>query len=750
MKFWKKNMVPTKKSTMVIFLMSIVLMLVTYLVTQSMLMRIEMHDFRTAIQKDTRENLVSARNLLDGMVADLDHTAAQILKFDDPMTPEVKDVLEFSHKMNLFDATFIADINGNAYSNSGYEFTVADQEYFLRAMEEKTVVFSEILPSKRFGAIQIIAFPLFSGENEQKGVLFGLFAVETFSHLINTVVDNEKNIYIVDSNGIYINCFDESHIQVDHGNFWEELDSRQLRDRTITELKGEFHAGKEGGFSFFDQEMDMNRYGYHMPLGIQDWQIVLTMEETVVNSHIRSIQYIDAIELIINTICSTIMLLCIYSYFKRTNQEVVAVNQEISKNNEMLQMAVEHTNHIIFEYDINKREIELKTEIPNFPFNSSTISQVPDCILAANIVSDDSTVALKNLFETIQNEQKSQADIQIVNNNGKRIWYRVRMYNLYDEKGVIVGTVGSAEDISMLKKGEAAIKRKNEMYNSFLANALLYARVNLSTAMVLELNGQEVQIPYQTYLKKLIDENVMDEHHSYVAQALSIESLREDYQQGKEFIEIESLMKTQQGPRWVSCLVHRVHPSKSAKVTFLIRDIDEKKRQEMALKEQAERDGLTGLYNASTTRSKINEVLSDKHALQGKHIFILFDLDNFKKINDSFGHACGDQVLIDVANVLKYRFRSSDIIGRLGGDEFVVMLFDVRSDQYVERLMSGLKTAITKDYTREELTVTLSASMGAALAPIDGSTFEELYQKADEALYQVKKEGKNGYKRYGN
>lgn len=748
MKFRKKRMLRTKKTTIVVFLLSLAVMFVTYLVTQSIIMRIELADFTKELQEDTKENLVSAKNLLDGMVADLHNTAEQILKYDNLDIPEVKDVLQFSQKMNSFDATFVADVNGNAYSDTGYTFNVADQEYFHDAMEEGNVVFSEILPSKRFGAIQIIAFPLQSKEQEQKSVLFGLFAVDTFSDLIKAVVDKEKKIYIVDSNGTYISCFNTNHVEADHGNFWDEIESRQLLNVTTAELKEEFRAGKEGDFSFIDHELDMNRYAYHMPLGIQDWQIVLTVKETVVNSHILSIQHVDAIDFVIDAICTTIMLICIYSCFKRINSEIIEVNQEISKNNEMLRMAVEHTNYIIFEYDREKRRVQTKKDIPDFPFTWTTISQSLDDMLATNKISEDSIVALKNLFSMIEHEQGAQTDIQVFNKDHEKMWYRVRMYNLYNEKGDIVGTVGSAEDISILKKGEAAIKRKDELYKGFMANALLYARVNLTTEMVSELNGKEIQIPYRTYLKKLLDEHVSNEHYSYVAQALSIETLREEYQQGKECVEVQCLMKGKEKTKWVSCLVYRVHMRKSAQVTFLIRDIDEKKRQEIALKQQAEQDGLTGLYNAVTTRSKINEVLGKKHDLQGSHVFVLLDLDNFKQINDTFGHIYGDQVLIDVANILKERFRSSDVIGRLGGDEFVIMLFEVRSEKYIERLMRGLKEALTKNYTQEDKTVGISASMGVVLAPNDGITFEELYKKADEALYQVKKQGKNGYRKY--
>lgn len=747
MQFQKKRMAATKRRVVIIFLLSLAVMFLTYLVTKSLTMRIEMDDFTASIKKDTRENLVSAKNLLDGMVKDLEITADQIQLYGDLRSRAAREVLKFSHELNYFDATFVSDTEGNAFDDDGYKFSVADQPYFHQALAQKSVAFSEVMPSKRYGSIQIITYPLLSESQELEGVLFGLFSAETFSHLINNVVDIEKQIYIVDSNGTYINWFDEDHSGQDRRNFWEDLGKRHLEDMTIAELQAAFHAGQEGEFSYCCGDGNLQFYGYHMPLGIQDWQIVLSVEDTIVNSHIHSIRHVDAIDLLINAVCFTSMILCVYFYFKKMNDEIILFNQEISKSNEMLRMAMEHTNHIIFEYDHRNQEMSFKTTVPSFPFKRTAISPVPDYFLESDAIPDSSIPALKNLFETIQHEKSSQADIQVMNLRNKSIWYRVSMYNLYDKDGDIVGTVGSAEDISMLKRGEAAIKRRDELYKSFLANALLYARVNLTTAMVSELNGEDVQLPYQRYMANLIDENVVDEHHSYVTQALSLNALRSTFQRGQESMEVQCLIKGPQGPKWTSCFLHRVHANDSLKVTFFIRDIDEKKRKEMALKTQAERDGLTGLYNSVTSRAKINQVLCNNSIADGDHIFILIDVDNFKQINDTFGHAYGDQVLIDIANVLRYRFRSSDIIGRLGGDEFVIMLLNMRSEKYLETLISGLVSDLTRTYTQGEQSVSLSASMGVALAPINGTTFEELYENADKALYQVKKEGKNGYKR---
>lgn len=164
-------------------------------------MRVELEDFKVDIREDTKQNVILAKNMLEEMATDLEHTAQEIEKYDDLWSPEVKQVVEFSQNINVFDATCIADPKGHGYAHTGYEFSVADMEFFQRAIETREVVFSEVLPSKRFEATQIIAFPMMTENGEIKGVLFGLFDIETFSNLLNTVVHHDERIYVVDSNG---------------------------------------------------------------------------------------------------------------------------------------------------------------------------------------------------------------------------------------------------------------------------------------------------------------------------------------------------------------------------------------------------------------------------------------------------------------------------------------------------------------------------------------------------------------------
>lgn len=173
------------------------------------------------------------------------------------------------------------------------------------------------------------------------------------------------------------------------------------------------------------------------------------------------------------------------------------------------------------------------------------------------------------------------------------------------------------------------------------------------------------------------------------------------------------------------------------------------KEQIERLKLKANTDELTGLYNRYYCKTHINEYLQE--VPQGQQaVFLLIDLDNFKNLNDSLGHLAGDQALVDVANVLKNSFCDDAIISRFGGDEFVVFVKNIQDIKLFNRLISRLLQQLDLYYQSEKDQINIQASIGIALAPIDGRDMNTLYLKADKALYQAKEGGKNRYKYYNN
>ncbi len=162
------------------------------------------------------------------------------------------------------------------------------------------------------------------------------------------------------------------------------------------------------------------------------------------------------------------------------------------------------------------------------------------------------------------------------------------------------------------------------------------------------------------------------------------------------------------------------------------------------LREKAEKDHLTGLYNKVTTEHLIETKLraskkNDKSAL------MIIDVDNFKSVNDKLGHLFGDIVLAQLAENLSQFFRSGDIIGRIGGDEFFVFIPQLASIDLIKSKAEKICEAFKKTFHEADIYVDISASIGIAIAPDHGKEFEALYKNADIALYSAKEKGKNRF-----
>lgn len=176
-------------------------------------------------------------------------------------------------------------------------------------------------------------------------------------------------------------------------------------------------------------------------------------------------------------------------------------------------------------------------------------------------------------------------------------------------------------------------------------------------------------------------------------------------------------------------------------------NIHEKKLKELELLLRAEKDALTGLYNKGATVQLIQNALrdSDNRVLNA---LMIIDLDNFKEVNDLLGHSQGDKVLVETANALNDIFKGGDIVGRIGGDEFVVFMKNLNAISNAD-LLAG-KVVKNVDYTLEnaEYPIHVTCSVGVAVFPYHGTDYEELFNKADKAVYTAKANGKCGYRIY--
>jgi len=179
------------------------------------------------------------------------------------------------------------------------------------------------------------------------------------------------------------------------------------------------------------------------------------------------------------------------------------------------------------------------------------------------------------------------------------------------------------------------------------------------------------------------------------------------------------------------------HPA----ILLALMDITERKRAEARLAFMAQHDGLTGLPNRILLRQRLDELLAHTRRSGDKVAILFLDLDNFKAINDTLGHAIGDKLLKGVTKRLRSSLREEDAIARLGSDEFAVVQSGVTRPEEVAMLARRLIAAISEPYLFDGHSIISGASIGIAIAPGDGDDAEKLLKNADMALSRAKSEG---------
>ena len=256
--------------------------------------------------------------------------------------------------------------------------------------------------------------------------------------------------------------------------------------------------------------------------------------------------------------------------------------------------------------------------------------------------------------------------------------------------------------------------------------------------------------PYSHYLNQ-------DEDYIHPDDLLEIEKIfsKNPYQylqgfaQDKSSIQVR-LRDRQGGWVWAGIVLYRLDRPTPEQPQFLlcVKELTEQNPSESEWRVRAETDSMSLLYNRGAFQERVSRRLSEVST--GLHAFFLLDIDNFKQINDTLGHSAGDEVIRSVASALRQLFRVTDLVGRLGGDEFAVFMSYPADDaegtvqKRAERILSSIRGITLPDYPE----LTLTVSLGVAIAPLNGARFEILYQKADKALYCIKSKGKNDYTLY--
>jgi diguanylate cyclase (GGDEF)-like protein/PAS domain S-box-containing protein len=189
------------------------------------------------------------------------------------------------------------------------------------------------------------------------------------------------------------------------------------------------------------------------------------------------------------------------------------------------------------------------------------------------------------------------------------------------------------------------------------------------------------------------------------------------------------------------------------RITYFIgvqTDISEHKRDEERLAYQSTHDALTGLPNRNLLKDRLQQAIAQTDRSEDGVALLFLDLDHFKLINDSLGHAEGDRMLLDVAERLRSCVREGDTVSRHGGDEFVLVLREIEQMQHVASICEKILQTIAEPFSIQSHSFHVTCSIGIALYPQDGRDAETLFKYADMALYQAKDQGRNHFQFYSS
>ena len=198
---------------------------------------------------------------------------------------------------------------------------------------------------------------------------------------------------------------------------------------------------------------------------------------------------------------------------------------------------------------------------------------------------------------------------------------------------------------------------------------------------------------------------------------------------------------------WESAHIAPVHDESGTICHYLavIEDISLRKQQDEQILHQAHFDALTDLPNRFLSLDRLSQLINEAQRNTESVAVLFLDLDDFKKINDTLGHDIGDKLLIEAADRLQSKIRSGDTVGRLGGDEFIVLLGGLTDAAEASPVVENLLNRFRDSFRIDGRELVLTASIGIAVYPNDGSSPSELLRNADSAMYYSKDEGRNTY-----
>ncbi|MCP4657495.1 MAG: EAL domain-containing protein [bacterium] len=337
-------------------------------------------------------------------------------------------------------------------------------------------------------------------------------------------------------------------------------------------------------------------------------------------------------------------------------------------------------------------------------------------------------------------------ETQVYRRDRSTIWIRSYTQALYDDEGKVTGYDGSVEDITGRKRAEDALRASEDRFRSLVQNTS-------DLIAVLDAAGNILyQSPSGLRISGYREEERIGRSAFELVHPEDLKEVRRRFQQllaepgGAVQFEYRYRHRDESWRVFESIASNLLDNPAVRGIVVNTRDVTDRKRAEKRLRHDALYDGLTDLPNRVLFMDRLGHALDRYRRDGGQRCAVLFfDLDRFKMVNDSLGHAVGDLLLVEAGQRFAGCLRPNDTLARLGGDEFAILLEDIHNPRDPVRVAKRIQKAIGIPFQLNGREVYSSASIGIALNQEPTTTPEEILRDADTAMYRAKGRGRAGY-----
>ena len=350
-----------------------------------------------------------------------------------------------------------------------------------------------------------------------------------------------------------------------------------------------------------------------------------------------------------------------------------------------------------------------------------------------------------DLWRTISAGHEWRGEFPNRRKSGELYWENASISPVLNDKGAITHFVSVQEDITVRKEAEARVRANARQLRAILETSPIAVAITPVDRPTLLFGNSRFAELFGADPKRLIGADIT----RYMLTDVERRDLLDRLHQEHRLRDVEIEWRHVDGSNaWCLLTVQRVQFEGEDAVLWSAYDITEQKQAREQLAQLANHDLLTGLANRRLFLDHMGRALARARRSGKMGALLYFDLDGFKAINDTHGHACGDWLLEATAKRLRSCVRESDLVSRIGGDEFTLTLENVADAQAVQAVAGKVLDSLSTPFERNGRQLEISASIGIAFfGGVDGDP-EELMRRADRAMYRAKKDGKGSAKIY--